>query len=200
MGDEPIREYESHTEPFDEEHLATARRTLTKAQSMDWLADGEAIGKDGHKTPCIPANDLEWLFGYVDSLRATLAAERRESARLREELDYDPDDPAWGTKNRSRGQLRRKMRGQHKAAKRTHEQMLTLVSRIESLESSLAAERVEGERLRELARQFVEMADVRVEGIGDMAYFDAYHDARMPLVVLLDELDAARPPSPTEEA
>ncbi|MGO9455680.1 MAG: hypothetical protein ACLP62_01340 [Acidimicrobiales bacterium] len=83
MGDEPIREYESRTEPFDEEHLATARRTLTKAQSMDWLADGEATAKDGHKTPCIPANDLEWLFGYVDSLRATLATERAEGERLR---------------------------------------------------------------------------------------------------------------------
>ena len=71
---------------------------------------------------------------------------------------------------------------------------------IEALRATLATERAEGERLRESARHFVEMADVRVEGIGDMAYFDAYHDARMPLVVLLDELDAARPPSPTEEA
>lgn len=83
MGDEPIREYGSHTHPFDEEHLAKARRTLTKAQSMDWLADGE----DGHKTPCIPANDLEWLFGYVDSLRATLATTTDERDLWRAEWE-----------------------------------------------------------------------------------------------------------------
>ena len=47
----------------------------------------------------------------------------------------------------------------------------------------------EMDRLRELARRFVDAADTRVQGPDDMTYFDTYHDARMPLVVFLDELD-----------
>ena len=60
-----------------------------------------------------------------------------------------------------------------------------------SLLSALDEERRAHERTRELARRFIEAADIRVQNSGDLAYFDTYHDARMPLALALEADDGA---------
>ena len=88
---EPEREFGSRTEPFTEYNLAKARKTLEKFQKMHWLADYPCERADGgHKAPCLPVDDVEWLFGYIDALTAQveqLRTERDEIVRnVREEL------------------------------------------------------------------------------------------------------------------
>lgn len=61
-----------------------------------------------------------------------------EVERLRSELDYDPDDPNWGTKEKSKGQLRRIIRKQHKSAKTAHATIKLLESRWLAEEAKVA--------------------------------------------------------------
>jgi hypothetical protein len=70
----PVREFASYSEqekPYTPENLAKARRVLERAQAMDWLADEPP--NVAHKTPCFPVRDVEWLFGYLDSVLAANA-------------------------------------------------------------------------------------------------------------------------------
>lgn len=58
--------------------------------------------------------------------------------------------------------------------------------------------------LTTLARRFVEAADTRVQNWATLLahdpYFDSYHDARMPLALLLDELATTTEPTKEDDA
>ena len=83
MGDEPVREIWPLSVAFDEPNLERAREALTRAQGQDLAAGRRAATRDGHRVPCFHARTVEWLFGYIDRLAATLATERAEGERLR---------------------------------------------------------------------------------------------------------------------
>lgn len=55
-----------------------------------------------------------------------------ENVRLREELDYDPEDPNWGEGDRTRRQLRRIIRRQHKTHKAMYATIKLLTERLEA--------------------------------------------------------------------
>jgi hypothetical protein len=74
--------------------------------------------------------DLNLAMDAKVSLYARIDALEGERERLRAELDYDPEDPDWGTKDKSRGQLRRIIRNQHKIAKGQHATIKLLSERL----------------------------------------------------------------------
>lgn len=61
----------------------------------------------------------------------------RDVLHLMAELDYDPEDPNWGTKEKSSGQLRRVIRRQHHVHREMYRTIKLLEERLTAAEAAL---------------------------------------------------------------
>lgn len=89
--------------------------------------------------------DAAFVAWTIDKMKSKVAD-------LMIELDYDPEDPAWGTKDKSRGQLRRIIRRQHKIAKNAHNTIKLLEERMKQAE-------MDRNQLYDQVREFREKCD-----------------------------------------
>jgi hypothetical protein len=158
--------------------------------------DPEGIGAphrcilwDGHDGlhDCTP----DRLLATIDAL----TAERDEAQAI------DPDNPTWGTKNRTKTQLCVVIRKQHRTAKRNHEAVVHLASTVDALTSHRddlieanewweeKCQRVKAERdtWRQRAEEAEEVVGANELTVDELAWLDTLRDRHLAAMAALAE-------------